>query len=831
MQHLRSSHRIAATFILLALLCGASAGWWFCQKSDAIAFLPVRSGAQWIIDAAPPEIIAQPNAAIKNVFRCRFALSTLPTNATLTICALKSASAFINGRETRGVESKGENWKSPKTADVTGQLHVGTNEITVWVTNNAGPSALWLRLQSENCSLSSDEHWQVSLTGEFWNPSHLASQPVSIPHWSGICDDTSTFTALKKSWRTLALFLAVALGVVLIAKRYSNTQRHSLHLANFNAKLPPIYLLLAVVLVTRTVLFINEASNLPGWFSFDGSAHLAYVKYIEENGKLPQPDSGWETHQPPLYYLISAAAMKLCGCSLSGTNVIIPLCVINGIIGLLHCWLALLCFRLLFPNNFSAQAGGLLLAAFLPPHLYLSAGITNDPLTELCVTAAFYFLLRILQLENAMKKHHFWLYTALGLALGAAMLSKLSALPAVLVFLFVLALHLIQSKNISPRNWLQSVGLVAAICLAVSSWYYLRLSLHTGSLAAIPKSVGNSWWQTPGFRTAGYYFSFGQVFIHPLFSGLDSFADGIYSTLWGDGMASGASEFIFRPPWNYDLMKVSYLLALPLSILALTGIVPAWRKFIRDQRLDWFFVIVIIFIYFMALITLTLLGPWQSQVKAFYAMPAFVPFCALVVLCWERLMKKHSTWKIGLWVLVLVWSLTICASFWIGNGRAETWRSRTVVAIRSQHFQQAVNAATKALSLNPNDFETHCLLAEAFTSQKKPHEAVQEYLAAMQINPDSPKILNMFATMLLGEGKDAAPDAVKYAEHACELTGHRSAEMLTTLALAYGNAGQNFEAVATANVANELAREIGDADLLGKNQELIKRYRTQETSK
>ena len=85
--------------------------------------------------------------------------------------------------------------------------------------------------------------------------------------------------------------------------------------------------------------------------------------------------------------------------------------------------------------------------------------------------------------------------------------------------------------------------------------------------------------------------------------------------------------------------------------------------------------------------------------------------------------------------------------------------------------------------------------------------------------------------MMLGEGKDAAPDAVKYAEQACQLTGHRSAEMLTTLALAYGNAGQNFEAVATANVASELARESGDADLVEKNQELIKRYRTQKASK
>jgi len=188
-------------------------------------------------------------------------------------------------------------------------------------------------------------------------------------------------------------------------------------------------------------------------------------------------------------------------------------------------------------------------------------------------------------------------------------------------------------------------------------------------------------------------------------------------------------------------------------------------------------------------------------------------------------------WRAGLWAVILVWSLTTYASFWISDDRSEFWRSRAVVEIRQNNFSQAATDATKALSLNPNDFETRCLLAAAFTSQNESAEAIPQYFAAMQINPDCPKILDMFAVMMLGKEKDAATHAVKLAERACELTGYRNGEMLTTLASGYADAGQISEAIATAEAAKELAKRTGDANLLKQNQELLERCRAQKTEK
>src|SRR5262249_39079649 len=131
-----------------------------------------------------------------------------------------------------------------------------------------------------------------------------------------------------------------------------------------------------------------------------------------------------------------AVLLEVAGFSVTEHAAAPVLAAINGFAGLVHCWLALLCLRLLFPGNSQAQAVGLLLAAFLPPHVYLSQYITNEPLAGLFVTAAFYCFLRALGKsassqpsthDPGLKSGPGW-YVATGAALGAAMLTKFSSL-------------------------------------------------------------------------------------------------------------------------------------------------------------------------------------------------------------------------------------------------------------------------------------------------------------------------------------------------------------------------------------------------------------------
>jgi tetratricopeptide (TPR) repeat protein len=807
--------QIIIAAILTALLAAAGGIWWLCERSDTIAFLPARPGAEWIIYSQPPETAARRAYPVRATFKRAFRLDAPPVHATLTIRAFKNANVSVNGHEVGNLKCDGKNWKSPSTASIAGLLQAGTNDIAVCVTNSFGPPALWLRLQAGTFLLGSDESWQVSLAGAPWQKAHRVSLPVTIPGWSPLYDGRRTSDSVRRVWPELAFFCVAALGLIWGVNRW--LRRPAASADSHQTKW--IYLLLAVIVIARSALFINDMPGLPRLNGFDAAAHEEYIAFIQEKHTLPLAGEGWEMHQPPLYYLGSAMLMNICGFTAGQDESVIPLRAVNGVLGLIHCWLALLCLRLLFPKNLPAQVVGLLVAAFLPPNLYLSQYVTNEPLAGLLVTTAFYFFLRALQSEEKNP----WLYPGIGLALGAAMLSKLSAVLAVPVFLMALGLRLVAQKNHSPRGWLRSVGVVALACAVTSGWYYGRVWMQIGALPLPNWETGlaSAWWQDPGFRTSDYYFNFGQTLISPLFSGLHGFGDGIYSTLWGDGLISGRAQLVFRPPWNYDLMNAGYLISMAITVLALLGLAVAIKKFILKNEPEWFFMPGLIFMFAIGIIFLTLRGPWLAHVKAFYAIPALVPFSALIATGWSWLAQKNRSLRMALWVVVVVWTFTAYTTYWIRTDNFETWRSRAIAQLQQQRFTTAIESISRALQLNPDDPDSHRIMAWALNHQNQPGESIRQYDAALSLRPDSPDTLNDLAKMLAKGEKNDAGRAVSLAERVCNLTGYRQPKFIETLAAAYTAAGRFDEAISTAEKGCDLSSETGQTNLLQKNQEAL----------
>jgi tetratricopeptide (TPR) repeat protein len=811
---MRQQSCIIVAILLLALLTTAGGFWWLCTRSNGIAFLTTRPGAEWIIYPKPPEVVAQHAVPICAVFRCSFTLSAPPANATLTFRTFKSAAVAINGQKPGNLELAGENWKSPSIVDVTGLLRTGTNEIIAYVTNSLGPPALWLRLQADRLSLGTDERWEVSLGRSAWQKARRATQPPEIPSWSSLHGGERMLDSVKRAWPLLLVFSAVSMVLILGANRC--VQQRNRQTANPSAATPAkwIYGLLAGVLIARAALFINNAPQLPRLMGFDADAHEQYIQFIQEKHQLPIPDNGWEMHQPPLYYAGSALVLSACGLSVPDDNAAFALRAVNGVVGLIHCWLAWLCFRLLFPGNLPAQAAGLLVAAFLPPHLYLSQYVTNEPLAGLFVTVAFYFLLRALQTE----KESLFLHLGIGAALGAAMLTKFSSLLAIPVFLAALSLRLLARRNYTPRNWLGSVGVVVLSLLLVCGWHYARLWTQIGNVP-LPNwetDPAHAWRQDPGFRTSAYYFSFGQALVSPLFSAFHSFADGIYSTLWGDGLASGTAQLTYRPPWNYDLMNAGYLLGGAISFLAIAGLAISLVQFIRQPKLEWFVLLGLAGMFVLGIIYLSLRGPWLAHVKAFYAFPALVPFSALVAVGWIGLRQKHRVWQTALWVLLLVWMMTVYTAFWIRSSNPETYRVRGIYLAGQQRYAEAMENFSRALQLAPDDAEAHCHLAEILSRQNKAVEAARHYREALRIRPDFPEALNNFAWMLATSKEPGARDgaqAVQLAERACALTQYQKTVCIDTLVAAYAEAGRFDDAIATAQKARILATEADETDL------------------
>ncbi|HTY86672.1 MAG TPA: tetratricopeptide repeat protein, partial [Candidatus Acidoferrum sp.] len=128
--------------------------------------------------------------------------------------------------------------------------------------------------------------------------------------------------------------------------------------------------------------------------------------------------------------------------------------------------------------------------------------------------------------------------------------------------------------------------------------------------------------------------------------------------------------------------------------------------------------------------------------------------------------------------------------------------------------------------------EIQVQIAAILTIQGKFQEAKEHYLAALQLKPDSPDVLNNLAWLLTTcpdpQVRDGA-QAVRYAERACALTQSRETTLVGTLAAAYAEAGRFEDAVKTAGKACALASASGQPELLQKNQELLELYRRQQT--
>src|SRR5260370_27042737 len=91
---------------------------------------------------------------------------------------------------------------------------------------------------------------------------------------------------------------------------------------------------------------------------------------------------------------------------------------LGAFFGIAQCVLVFLSLRLLLPAR--TALAGLLLAAFLPMHLYLMHYVTNELLTATLTTLTVYLCLRLLTNQTPPPAQ----FVFVGLALGPAMLTK-----------------------------------------------------------------------------------------------------------------------------------------------------------------------------------------------------------------------------------------------------------------------------------------------------------------------------------------------------------------------------------------------------------------------
>jgi Flp pilus assembly protein TadD len=757
----------AAALLMLVLL-----GFWrLFEVNPDNHYLPARGPARWIVYPTPPNGDALRVVSLSTLFRRSFRLESVRSPARLSICGFKEWSVLINGQAVQVPERAPTQWKAVTELEVSGYLNSGTNEISVEVSSADGLPALWLSLSAGGLVLNTDENWQVSFAGAAWRPGELASKPAPINEGSLLFSSERPLPCFLARLPLLLCFVTLAGFLLPIARWWlARTTNSSLERP---AVLPgkELFVCAAALVVAWIVLWVNNAGALPKLAGFDAAEHLAYIKYILDKHALPLANEGWEMFQPPFYYLASAAQLAVLHLSTSDAAGILALRWLGLACGITTFVLVILSVRLLMPDRPQAQLFGLLLGALLPVNLYLSHYPTNENLALTLVAASLYVSFRIFQAPRV----RFGWHSLLGLLLGAALLTKSSTLLAFPIIFLALAWNL-QVKQIRGLvRWTQHLGLVALLAAATAGWHYWRTAAHFHNplMGNWNPASGFRWWQEPGYRTIGYYLHFGQCFSHPFYSGFTSLGDGLYSTLWGDGLWGGQVDVSLRPPWNYDLMAAGYLLALLPTVAILAGIVATLIRFLRSPRPEDIVVLGLPFLAGIALLYYSLQVPVYASAKAFYASSALLPLCMLGARGWNSLTQRAGRCAWLLWFPLLVWCLNVYASFWIhrsapatrllmarglasdgfhdrafeefsrisaqypGNATAAQLFARALV--RQGLVAQANEKAEESVRLAPEDAEAHLLLGTILASQGKTEQAIAQAKRAVELAPDHPR--------------------------------------------------------------------------------------------
>src|SRR4030095_16174831 len=276
--------------------------------------------------------------------------------------------------------------------------------------------------------------------------------------------------------------------------------------------------------------------------------------------------------------------------------------------------------------------------------------------------------------------------------------------------------------------------LLVAICVVVCGWQYARIWVRFGTPLVGNWDVisGFSWWQAPGYHTAVDYLHFGRSLVHSFFSGFAGFADGIYSTLWGDALCGGGSSLTFA--WNQQPLVGGYLWALIPTALIVIGAVVAIIQFVRKPSSELFLLLGFSAVLMLGLIFMTLKIPSYAQAKAFYALSAITPLCFLGALGWETLTRKREPLQYIVTALILIWAMNSFAAYWIAPSATQHLYAAKALGTSGQIDRAAVEAL-KAVKADPSNATARGFYALSLSELGQDEEAIKEAERAIELNP------------------------------------------------------------------------------------------------
>lgn len=229
-------------------------------------------------------------------------------------------------------------------------------------------------------------------------------------------------------------------AAVICKRMHKNTPQNKMGSKTFYCLLISTWMLLSVSFIV-TLPKINR-------FGYDTWPHIQYSKHIMSAKKLPDPKAGWQTYQPPAYYIINQFFFPL---SRHHTLYVQMASAFYGILFLLACHVVMNHWNISRP----VQLASLIYFMSMPAFVYLFTAYNNDALAMAVVavitaaalscyrrpTSRGAILLFFLSALGMYTKYNVLLgYVAIGAVLAGALLLRRAGIKKALFILLPLFL-------------------------------------------------------------------------------------------------------------------------------------------------------------------------------------------------------------------------------------------------------------------------------------------------------------------------------------------------------------------------------------------------------
>ena len=611
-------------------------------------FLRDEAGAQWIRADAPCLVGARRSAQTATVFECQFTTASTAQNALLTIRAFRRCHVEVDGKpiEIRSKEleaaarvtmparrqkleararlareraDSSDGWKEPKDFVIPQLLPAGAHQLQITVFNFNAHPCVWAI--SNELGIKTGTDWFVVENGK--RRAAVSAAHVRLP------DEALLYPTVPEAFRAKAPWLASAFVLALAWTLWNSRP------TRLTATVPPRRLtpgLLRWILMTAwVVLAVNNIWQIRSWVGPDLLAHFQYVMYIADRRALPLATDGWEMFQSPLFYLMAAPWYGLLSSHVSVIGIVKILRIVPLLCGLAQIEIVYRTSRAVFPDKRDLQMLATTIGGLMPMSIYSSQVLGNEPLAG-CLTALL-ILMSVTLIVEPLRNRSPWFFAAMGLVWGLAILAKVTPLLLAPLLIGVIAAH---CRNVGS-NWRQTFvrqafvrgGLVFGTCFLTAGWWFLRNWARLGTPLPSAQTRGNIWWQDPSYRTVPQLTSFGISLSRPIYGGVWSLWDTLYSSLWLDGTVSG---LVIRPEvlhWNVHWMLAGAWLGIVPMALLLFSPAACWRRELRPSRNALLFAFAAVAIYLVAIIDLYIGLPVLSTAKATYTL-GLLPCYALL---------------------------------------------------------------------------------------------------------------------------------------------------------------------------------------------------------